>query len=110
MIKLNQGHDEIFIGTETFSGNSRRKEDLAHEKTYRFKIVMDETEKLIAIPEVYAEKSNEWKIACPGWRLDDVVGSKGLFLDFGQKRFIIPTEKVWDEINDALNNYDHKRP
>ncbi len=110
MDKLNQGHDEIFIGTETFSGNSRINDDLAHEKMYRFKIVMNEAKKLIAIPEVYSEDSREWKIACLGWRLEDVTGSKGLFLDFGQKRFILPTEKVWDEINHALNNYEHKRP
>ena len=110
MNKLYQKHKEIFIGTETFYGNSRREEDRINKKAYRFKIVMDEAEKLIAIPEVYSEDSGRWKNACPGWRLEDVTGSKGLCLDFGQKRFIIPTEKVWDEINDALNNYEHKRP
>ena len=107
---LKMGYTEIFIGTETFHGNLQGEENPRHEKVYRFKIVMNETGKIIAIPEEFSEALDQWKIACPGWRLEDVKGSKGLFLDFGQKRFIIPTEKVWNEITDALNNYDHKRP
>jgi hypothetical protein len=110
MNSAKQNLNVLYIGSETFYGNIQGKEDSKHEKLYRFKIVKDETEKLIALPEEYSMEIDEWKVACPGWRLEDVTGSKGLYLDFGQKRFIIPTEKAWDEINDALNNYEHKRP
>jgi len=100
----------IFTGTEIFHGSIEDQESEAVKKEYRFKIILNERQKLIAIPEVYIPKSNIWKKTCPGWLLDDVMDSKGLFLDFGQKKYIMPTISVWNEIRNALNQYDRKRP
>lgn len=101
---------KLFIGSETFFGSIQGKKESENEKLYRFKIVVNDTKKLVAIPEMLLVETGEWISASPGWRLKDIAGSKSLFLDFGQKRFIIPTDKVWDEIRDALKTYEDKRP
>tara|TARA_R110002049_G_scaffold122325_1_gene277157 strand:- start:1182 stop:1514 length:333 start_codon:yes stop_codon:yes gene_type:complete len=109
MNELKQQQKELFTGTETFSGNIKGKEAETLNKQYRFKIELNERQKQIAIPEVYLEETGQWKQASPGWKLDDVMDSKGLFLDFGQKKYIMPTIAVWDEIRNALNQNERKR-
>ncbi|HBX65152.1 MAG: hypothetical protein CL670_03040 [Balneola sp.] len=108
MINEKQSLSEFFTGTQMFCGNIRGKEE-ASDKMFRFKIVLSESDKRIAIPEEFIEETKEWKPACSGWRLEDILDSKGLFLDFGQKRYIKPTAKVWAEIRSALK-YECQRP
>jgi ABC-type uncharacterized transport system ATPase subunit len=110
MNDLKQNCKELFTGSEVFYGNIQGVKNDTPKKMYRFKIESNERQKLIAIPEVYLEETGQWKQASPGWKLDDVMDSKGLFLDFGQKKYIMPTIVVWDEIRNALNQNERKRP
>jgi hypothetical protein len=104
MYELTQENNVEYTCTELFIGNIRGKEEINPDKKYRFKILINEKDKLIAIPEVYLDEKEEWKKASSGWELKDVMRSQALFLDFGQKKYIRPTNVVWDEIEDEFGN------
>jgi hypothetical protein len=82
MAELKQDKKLVFTGSETFIGNTLEQEKESHNKTYRFMILSNDRGILEAIPEVSLHNSNEWKRACPGWRLEDIIGSTGLFFRF----------------------------
>lgn len=92
----------LFSTTNTFHGNSPASNT---PFTCRFTVTRAKSNgKLIARPERINEETGQWiplKPAC--WYLEDVLHSRGLYVDFGSRRIISPTEEVWQEIQSRLN-------
>lgn len=92
----------LFVTGTQFTG-SRGSDNTSF--SCRFAITrMKASGSLVAHPEVLMEDTGQWRPARPAsWMLDDILDSQGLWLDFGSRRTIEPTEEVWQEIRTRLN-------
>lgn len=93
----------LFSTTNTFHGNSPESNA---PFACRFTVTREKSKgKLIARPERINQETGQWipfkKPAC--WYLEDVLHSRGLYVDFGARQTISPTEEVWQEIQSRLN-------
>jgi len=96
---------QSFSCSETFIGGTKTDiGSIENVKTFRFKVVKNQSDSFDCIPEYYSEKSEKWIKCSPGWNVENVIGSTGLYLNFGSNQVIIPTESVWDEIRQRLKS------
>lgn len=93
------------ICSETFSGGIKTENGLIeNEKTYRFKIIKNQSGSYDCIPESFSEKNENWTKVGPGWNVENVIDSTGLYLNFGSNQVLLPTESVWNEIREFLKS------
>lgn len=96
---------QFFVCSETFSGGFRTDSgSIENLKTFRFKVVKNQSGSFDCIPEYYSEKKENWVKCFSGWNIEDIIDSRGLFLNFGTNQVILPTESVWDEIRQILKS------
>lgn len=92
-----------FTCSETFLGGINTVNgSIENERTYRFRVTKNHAGSFDCIPEYYSEEMDKWLTGSPGWNIEEVIDSTGLYMDFGSKRVILPTESVWEEIRQRL--------
>jgi hypothetical protein len=92
----------MFNTENTFTGGSRNNPEHSNNDIYRFRIEEVEDGRLVAFVDQYIEQRENWR-QVSSWFLNDIWGTKGIYVDFGQGWYIRPTQDVWTEIERKLN-------